>query len=116
MRRSIYLIGGKESVVLHCALVDDVRVRDGSGETAGCAPSHPSAILRIQNYTPPETGYLLDQSFGSKESIIFLSEFLHELLVLVKPYMKHEKRQTRKKIALRTSSNHQQTCTQEKSP
>ena len=28
---------------------------------------------------------MLDKSFGSKESIIFLSEFLHELLVLVQP-------------------------------
>ena len=63
-----------------------------------------------------ETGNLLDESLRGKEGIVLLGKLLNELLVLVKPYMKHEKRQTRKKIALRTSSNHQQTCTQEKSP
>ena len=63
-----------------------------------------------------QTRDLLDESLGRQESVVLLGELLDKLLVLVKPYMKHEKRQTRKKIALRTSSNHQQTCTQEKSP
>ena len=63
-----------------------------------------------------QTRNLLDEGLRGKESVVLLGELLNKLLVLVKPYMKHEKRQTRKKIALRTSSNHQQTCTQEKSP
>ena len=32
-----------------------------------------------------ETGNLLDEGLGSKESIIFYSELLDELLVLVQP-------------------------------
>lgn len=48
-----------------------LRVRDGGGELSGLGET------RTQ-----ETGDLLDQSLGGKESVVLLGELLDELLVL----------------------------------
>jgi hypothetical protein len=53
-------------------LVDRVRVGDGGGELSGLGKTGTE-----------QTGNLLDQGLGGKESIVLLGELLDELLVLV---------------------------------
>ena len=51
------------------------RLKDVRSEKVGCGTFRKSRTQKARN--------LLDQSFGSKESIVFLGEFLHKLLVFV---------------------------------
>ena len=66
-------------------------VRDRGGELASCSESEnqlcgeSAQVPTFGKTGTKETGNLLDQSFGSKKSVVLFGELLDELLVLVEP-------------------------------